>query len=52
MTLQPLLEARREGYHYAVLFASWQGLSVYRRLGFHEVPCKIGIYYKEIDAEK
>jgi ribosomal protein S18 acetylase RimI-like enzyme len=48
MTLKALQEARRMGYHYAVLFASWQGLGVYRRLGFHEVPCKIGIYYKEI----
>jgi ribosomal protein S18 acetylase RimI-like enzyme len=48
MTLKALQEARRMGYRYAVLYASWQGLSVYRRLGFHEVPCKIGIYYKEI----
>ena len=49
ITLQPLLDAREEGYHYAVLFSSRIGYSVYQRLGFREVENKIGIYIWEKD---
>jgi ribosomal protein S18 acetylase RimI-like enzyme len=49
ITLQPLLEARRRGYHYAVLFSSRTAYSVYQRLGFREVGCKIGICVLEED---
>lgn len=47
ITLKPLLDARRQGYRYAVLFATRLGYPVYERLGFREVPCKIGIYMFE-----
>jgi len=47
MTLKPLLDAREQGYHYGVLFASRMGNSVYKRVGFREVACKIGIYVME-----
>jgi ribosomal protein S18 acetylase RimI-like enzyme len=49
MTLHPLLEARQQGYHYAILFASRMGNSVYKRIGFREVACTIGVYMLEID---
>lgn len=49
ITLKPLLDARNQGYHYAVLFSSRMGYAVYKRLGFREVGCKIGKYYMEID---
>lgn len=44
ITLQPLLDARDQGYHIGVLFATRMGLPVYRRLGFRELECKIGRY--------
>lgn len=47
ITLRPLLDARQQGYHFAVLFASHMGYPVYKRLGFREVACKIGIYLME-----
>lgn len=47
MTLLPLLDARKQGYNYGVLFSSRMGYSVYQRLGFREVPCKIGLYFWE-----
>lgn len=34
ITLQPLLDARNEGYNYAVLFASEMGIHAYERVGF------------------
>lgn len=37
ITLQPYLDARAQGYHTGVLFATEAGLPVYRRLGFAEV---------------
>jgi GNAT superfamily N-acetyltransferase len=37
ITLRPYLDARDMGYHTGVLFATEQGASVYRRLGFREV---------------
>ena len=47
ITSKPLQDARQQGYHYAVLFATNLGYPVYQRLGFHEVKCKIGIYILE-----
>jgi ribosomal protein S18 acetylase RimI-like enzyme len=44
ITLQPLLDARAEGYHYGVLFASEMGIPLYQRLGFHLVDIMIGRY--------
>lgn len=49
MTLIPLLEARKQGYHFGILFSSRMGYSVYKRLGFYEVENKIGLYMKEWD---
>jgi len=43
MTMQPLREARNMGYRIAILQASQQGLSVYRRIGFQEC-CKLMSY--------
>jgi GNAT superfamily N-acetyltransferase len=37
ITLQPYLDARAIGYHTGVLFATEQGIPLYRRLGFREV---------------
>jgi hypothetical protein len=52
MTWQPLWDARRQGYNFGVLFSSRMAYSVYARLGFHEVPSKIGIYYWEKESEQ
>jgi ribosomal protein S18 acetylase RimI-like enzyme len=52
MTLRPLRDARDQGYHFGVLFSSSLGYSVYKRLGFREVACKIGIYIMERDQDK
>jgi len=49
ITLQPLLAARQQGYHYAVLFSSRMAHSVYHQVGFREVAGKIGIYVLEDD---
>jgi ribosomal protein S18 acetylase RimI-like enzyme len=49
ITLKPLLEARQQGYRFAVLFSSEKGSSIYRRLGFREVDSRIGIYIYEVD---
>jgi hypothetical protein len=37
ITLQAYLEAREQGFHVGVLFATGAGVPVYRRLGFREV---------------
>jgi ribosomal protein S18 acetylase RimI-like enzyme len=37
MTLLPLLEARQQGYHVAILQASSMGYSVYKKLGFKDI---------------
>jgi predicted acetyltransferase len=42
ITLHPFLDARDQGYHYGVLFATEMGAPVYRRLGFREVGSTIG----------
>jgi predicted acetyltransferase len=47
MTLESLLDAHQQGYHFAVLFSSRMGYSVYKRLGFREVACRIGVYVLE-----
>ncbi len=52
MTLQPLLDARRQGYNFGVLFSSRMAYSVYARIGFQEVPNKIGIYFWEQASEQ
>jgi len=44
ITLKPLLDARQQGYRFAVLFPSRRGYSVYRRLGFREVASRIGAF--------
>jgi ribosomal protein S18 acetylase RimI-like enzyme len=44
ITLQPLLEARALGYHYAVLFATEMGVPVYERLGFRQTGARIDRY--------
>ncbi len=47
ITLRPLLDARAEGYHYAVLFASPSGAYLYRRIGFHDTGNRISRYVWE-----
>lgn len=44
ITLKPLQDAREQGYRYAVLFSTEMGYSVYQRLGFRPVDCKIARY--------
>jgi ribosomal protein S18 acetylase RimI-like enzyme len=44
ITVAPLLQARAQGYRYAVLFATEMGHPVYRRLGFEDVGYSIGRY--------
>ncbi|MCX6059407.1 MAG: GNAT family N-acetyltransferase [Chloroflexi bacterium] len=49
ITMKPLLDARTEGFRFAVLFATRMGYPVYEKIGFHEVANKIGIYNLEKD---
>jgi hypothetical protein len=44
ITLIPLLEARKLGYRYAVLFSSEMGVGAYRRIGFHLTEGRINRY--------
>ena len=44
ITLHPLLEARRLGYRYGVLFSTEMGVSVYRRIGFRLLDARINRY--------
>ncbi len=44
ITLRPLLDARAQGYRYGVLFSTGLGHRMYLKLGFHNVPNKIGRY--------
>ncbi len=44
ITLKPLLDARRMGYRYAVLFSSEMGLTTYERLGFQACGIRINRY--------
>lgn len=50
ITLYALREARNRGYRIAVLQASRQGLSIYRRIGFQEC-CKLMSYVWEPKSE-
>jgi predicted GNAT family acetyltransferase len=43
VTLQPLLDAREQGYRVGVLEASDMGNKVYQRLGFKEI-CQMNRY--------
>jgi ribosomal protein S18 acetylase RimI-like enzyme len=43
MTMLPLLEAKRQGYHVAILQASPMGYPIYKKLGFNEV-CNYHMY--------
>ena len=44
ITLKPLLEAREDGYIYAVLFSTELGKSVYQRIGFRMTDVRINRY--------
>jgi ribosomal protein S18 acetylase RimI-like enzyme len=44
ITLKPLLEAREEGYKYAVLFATEMGIGAYQRIGFRLTNARINRY--------
>ena len=44
ITLTPLLEAREDGYIYAVLFSTEMGKSVYQRIGFRMTDVRINRY--------
>lgn len=44
ITLQPLLQARDRGLRHAVLTTSEQGLRVYERIGFQQIPTRIQRY--------
>lgn len=44
ITLKPLLDARADGYQYGALFATEDGALLYERLGFYDVPIRIGRY--------
>jgi GNAT superfamily N-acetyltransferase len=49
ITMKPLLDARAQGFRFAVLFATRMGHPVYEKIGFREVDNKIGIYILETD---
>lgn len=44
ITLAPLLQARAEGFHHAVLFSSAMGVGAYRRIGFRDCGIRINRY--------
>jgi hypothetical protein len=50
ITVAPLVDARAAGFRYGVLFASELGAPVYRRVGFHEVPTRVGRYLRRLAA--
>ncbi len=49
ITRQPMLDARAQGYHYAVLFASPSGARLYPHIGFRDTGCRISRYVREAD---
>lgn len=44
ITLKPLLDARDQGYRYAVLFASEVGIHAYERIGFRLCSTRIDLF--------
>jgi ribosomal protein S18 acetylase RimI-like enzyme len=44
ITLRPLLDAREQGYRYAVLFASDMGVHTYERIGFRLTSARLNRY--------
>jgi ribosomal protein S18 acetylase RimI-like enzyme len=44
ISLKPLLDARAEGYRYAVLFSTEMGFKVYERIGFRDTGVRINRY--------
>jgi|CXWL01.1.fsa_nt_gi ribosomal protein S18 acetylase RimI-like enzyme len=44
ITLKPLIEARNDGYKYAVLFATEMGIGAYKRIGFRMTETRINRY--------
>jgi ribosomal protein S18 acetylase RimI-like enzyme len=44
ITLQPLLDARADGYRYAVLFSTEIGIRAYERIGFRTCGARINRY--------
>lgn len=50
ITLQPLLDARRDGYRQAVLFSTEMGVRAYERIGFRLTDGRINRYLWRNDA--
>lgn len=44
ITVRSLLDARAQGYRFAVLISTEDGFPLYQRLGFRELDCRIGRY--------
>lgn len=44
VTLKPLLDARDDGYRYAVLFSTEMGVKVYERIGFRDSGLRLNRY--------
>jgi ribosomal protein S18 acetylase RimI-like enzyme len=44
ISLKPLLDARAEGYRYAVLFSTEMGFGVYERIGFRDTGVRVNRY--------
>jgi ribosomal protein S18 acetylase RimI-like enzyme len=47
LTLQPLLDARSQGYRIGVLQSSEMGFNVYKKLGFRHL-CQIENFYRRL----
>lgn len=44
ISLKPLLDARAEGYRFAVLFSTEMGFKVYERIGFRDTGARVNRY--------
>lgn len=51
ITLKPLLEARQQGYRYAVLFATEMGIHAYERIGFRLANVRLNRYLWRSEAD-